>query len=405
MARAKPSFSTTNALAIFLVCITIIGQAHGKLEIGFYTGKCNANDVEKIIFDIVSEAFINDFKIVASLLRMQFHDCFVRGCDASILLDGTTSEKTAGANGSVRDYELIDACKVVLEQKCPKLVSCADIIVIATRVAVFKAQGKWYDVETGREDGVVSSAQEAQANLPGPTISVQSAISLFQKRNLTAAEMVLLIGGGHSVGIIHCNFFLDRLYNFQGTKTADPTINATTLAFFKQRCPSEGSNNFVFADQTVGSEFLVDKGFYQAISQGKGVIQIDQQLQNNTSTGNIVSRLATTDDFASQFGGAMVSLGRVGVLTDSRGQIRTDCRRVNTPSAVTPPADTPPAVTPPAVTPPAETPPAVTPPAETPPVEAPPAITPPAETPPANVPAAQPPSSRKNLKNPKSNKP
>lgn len=61
-----------------------------------------------------------------------------KGCDASILLDGTTSEKTAGANGSVRDYELIDACKVALEQKCPKLVSCADIIVIATRVAVFK---------------------------------------------------------------------------------------------------------------------------------------------------------------------------------------------------------------------------------------------------------------------------
>lgn len=78
MARAKPSFSTTNALAIFLVCITIVGQAYGKLEIGFYTGKCQTNDVEKIIFDIVSEAFDKDFKIVAALLRMQFHDCFVR---------------------------------------------------------------------------------------------------------------------------------------------------------------------------------------------------------------------------------------------------------------------------------------------------------------------------------------
>ena len=62
---------------------------------------------------------------------------YEKGCDASILLDGSNSEKTDGSNASVRGYELIDACKASLEKKCPGVVSCADIIVIATRVAVF----------------------------------------------------------------------------------------------------------------------------------------------------------------------------------------------------------------------------------------------------------------------------
>lgn len=37
---------------------------------------------------------------------------------------------------SVRGYDLIDTIKSTLEQTCPGLVSCADIIVMATRDAV-----------------------------------------------------------------------------------------------------------------------------------------------------------------------------------------------------------------------------------------------------------------------------
>lgn len=60
----------------------------------------------------------------------------MKGCDASILLDVPSSEKNAGANQSVRGYELIDDIKAALEKACPGLVSCADIIVAATRDAV-----------------------------------------------------------------------------------------------------------------------------------------------------------------------------------------------------------------------------------------------------------------------------
>lgn len=106
-------------------------------------------------------------------------------------------------------------------------------------------------------------------------------------------------------------------------------MNTATLSSFRQRCPSTGSTNFVYADQTVGSEFLVDNGFFKAIEQRKGVIEIDQRIESDTLTANTVNRLAYSTDFASQFGGAMVKLGRVGVLTGSQGQVRKSCRRNN----------------------------------------------------------------------------
>lgn len=60
-----------------------------------------------------------------------------KGCDASILLDGSSTEKTAPPNLSVRGYDVIDAAKTAVESKCRGVVSCADIIAIATREAVF----------------------------------------------------------------------------------------------------------------------------------------------------------------------------------------------------------------------------------------------------------------------------
>lgn len=60
----------------------------------------------------------------------------MKGCDASILLDGNSTEKTAGPNLSIRGYDVIDNAKAAVEAVCPGLVSCADIIIMATRDAI-----------------------------------------------------------------------------------------------------------------------------------------------------------------------------------------------------------------------------------------------------------------------------
>lgn len=68
--------------------------------------------------------------------------CFhYQGCEGSVLLDDTSTikgEKNASPNrNSVRGFEVIDAIKANVEKACPTTVSCADILTLAAREAVF----------------------------------------------------------------------------------------------------------------------------------------------------------------------------------------------------------------------------------------------------------------------------
>ncbi|WCJ41836.1 Peroxidase superfamily protein [Euphorbia peplus] len=316
-----------NKLAIVVLCL-IFGQCYGQLQVGFYKGKC-IFDVESIVRGVVKAKFMSDRTIVAALLRLQFHDCFVHGCDASILLDGKNgTEKMAVPNLSVRGYDIIDAAKSAVEFFCPKIVSCADIIAMATRDSVLLANGGWYNVETGRRDGLISSASDVK--LPSPSISISDSVSAFAQKGLNISDMVYLVGGGHTVGVAHCSLFQNRLYNFQNSGKPDPTMDTTLLNMLRKRCPqnSNGSNT-TFLDQNPTSSFTVDKSFYQQILLHKGILQVDQQLALDPITDSTVQTVADRDDFSYKFGQAMVKMGRVEVLTGTQGQIRRSCRSVN----------------------------------------------------------------------------
>jgi len=75
----------------------------------------------------------------------------MQGCDASVLLDDTSSfkgEKNSLQNAnSLRGFELIDDIKSTLETMCPNVVSCADILTVAARDAVVlvSTQTQLYD--------------------------------------------------------------------------------------------------------------------------------------------------------------------------------------------------------------------------------------------------------------------
>ena len=70
---------------------------------------------------------------------MQSINHHVQGCDASGLINSSEdniAEKDAVPNLTLRGFDLIDDIKSLLENKCKGIVSCADILALATRDAV-----------------------------------------------------------------------------------------------------------------------------------------------------------------------------------------------------------------------------------------------------------------------------
>ncbi|GAU24011.1 hypothetical protein TSUD_328130 [Trifolium subterraneum] len=302
----------------------ILPLAFADLQLGFYASSCRK--AESIVQKVVQKRFNRDKSITAALLRMHFHDCFVRGCDASLLIDSTknnTSEKQTGANASVRGYDLIDDVKEAIEAACPSTVSCSDIIALATRDVVALSGGPKYNVPTGRRDGLVSNSVDANI-LPGPGSPIPQLTQFFAAKGITTEEMVTLLGA-HTVGVAHCGFFSGRLSSVTGRP--DPTMDPALDAKLVKLCKSN-SNGAAFLDQN--TSFVVDNAFYKQILLKKGIMQIDQQLALDKSTSTFVSNFASNGDkFVKSFASAMIKLGKVGVLVGKEGEIRKNCRAFN----------------------------------------------------------------------------
>ncbi|KAJ6878442.1 hypothetical protein NC651_031014 [Populus alba x Populus x berolinensis] len=78
------------AAASFMFMLFLLNIAcQAQLSPAFYDSSC-PNALSAIRTSIRS-AIASDRRMAASLIRLHFHDCFVLGCDASILLDETPS--------------------------------------------------------------------------------------------------------------------------------------------------------------------------------------------------------------------------------------------------------------------------------------------------------------------------
>lgn len=132
------------ALSLSLLLTLATTYAHGQgTRVGFYSSSCPR--AESIVRSTVQSHFRSNEAVAPGLLRMHFHDCFVQGCDGSILIDGANTEKTARPNLLLRGYDVIDDAKAQLEAACPGVVSCADILALAARdsvvlVTIFQGQ-------------------------------------------------------------------------------------------------------------------------------------------------------------------------------------------------------------------------------------------------------------------------
>ncbi|TYG80765.1 hypothetical protein ES288_D02G242000v1 [Gossypium darwinii] len=344
-------------LALLNMAATLVkGQG---TRVGFYSTSCPL--VESIVSSTVQSHLQSDPSLGPAILRMHFHDWF----------------KTAPPNLGVRGYEVIDDAKAQVEATCPGVVSCADILALAARDAVFllvqitgfepgisikcsyivqihhaRNQGcilLWnpfsfassrslrrstlmLDVPTGRRDGKVSLASDAD-NLPAFTDSIEELKRKFSAFGLNARDLVTLVGA-HTIGTTACEFFSYRLFNFSATSNgADPSINPDFVSQLRTLCPSNGDGTRRVALDTDSVDSF-DASFFHNLRKGRGILASDLMLWTDGCTRSIVEsylgvRGLPSLKFNVQFGKSMVKMSNIEVKKGTNGEIRKICSAIN----------------------------------------------------------------------------
>ncbi|XP_030441238.1 peroxidase 27-like [Syzygium oleosum] len=319
-----------SGLLIQLMFLSLVPEfAHGQgLKVGFYQKTCP--NAEAIVKKVIGQVMSVAPSFSGPLLRMHFHDCFVRGCEGSILLNSSThqAEKDSPPNLSLRGYQVIDRVKTALEKACPATVSCADILAIVARDVVVATGGLSYDAETGRRDGVVSSFTEPLTNLLPPTANITVLKAGFASKGLSVKDLVVL-SGGHTIGTSHCSSFTNRLYNFTGKGDADPSLDSNYAARLKLRCKPNDQTTLVEMDP--GSVRTFDIKYFDLLSKRRGLLTSDSALLADSQTKAYLDLQIKTggSTFFKDFGVSMVNMGRVGVLTGTAGEVRKVCSKIN----------------------------------------------------------------------------
>ncbi|XP_060959666.1 peroxidase 24-like [Cannabis sativa] len=302
------------------------------LRMNFYGKSCKT--LEKTVRDITWAKVSADPTMAAKLLRLHYHDCFVRGCDASILIDplnsdDNTTEKNAIQNRSVKGYEVIDEIKEKLTTECPDAqISCADIVALTARDAVSYPNKKpLWPVFTGRRDGRVSLATEASRDLPSASSNFNTLSTHFARFNLDETDLVAL-SGAHTLGVTHCPLMFRRLYNFTGKGDTDPALNQDYATELMAKCPPP-ANPRTTVEMDPKSSLSFDSHYYVGLTEYKGAFSSDAALLTNRRAARLVRSFRDFNTFKIAFGRSMVHMGATGVLTGDEGEIRTNCRVIN----------------------------------------------------------------------------
>ncbi|XP_040382411.1 peroxidase 7-like [Oryza brachyantha] len=349
MARTPVALSLAAAAALLLLAVSAAAGEDGKqqqqeqgqgqgytqpayrqpvsgLQPGYYQQSCP--DMEGVVQRAVKKAIAADYTLAPALLRLFFHDFAVGGVDASVLVDAPGSERYARASKTLRGFDLIDSIKKELEEKCPRTVSCADILAAAARDASAQVGVDYWQLAYGRKDGRKSSMVDADQYVPMGRESVTDLVAFFESRGLNVFDLVVL-SGAHTVGRATCAAVRPRLCGYQGTGKPDAALDARYADFLRRKCRSGGGDDaYVELDAETPTTF--DNRYYQNLLHGMGLLETDQKLLPDSRTGEFVRELAAQPSlFSHQFAKSMARIGAVQVLTGNEGEVRLKCSAIN----------------------------------------------------------------------------
>jgi peroxidase len=311
------------------VCLLLPAACLAQLQVGFYNTSCP--NAEALVRQAVTAAFANNSGVAPGLIRLHFHDCFVRGCDASVLLTvnpaGGPTEREAPPNfPSLRGFEVIDAAKAAVERSCPRTVSCADILAFAARDSVNLTGNTFYQVPAGRRDGRVSNASDAIQFLPGPNSTAQNLTDGFGLKGLSTEDMVVL-SGSHTIGRSHCDSFLFR----NRERLANGTISPAYQALLEALCPPNTSPlTLITTEIDLSTPTVLDNNYYKLLPLNLGLHFSDDQLIRNATLAPFANAFAANETlWKEKFAAAMIKMGNIEVNTGTQGEIRLNCSVVN----------------------------------------------------------------------------
>ncbi|XP_062096537.1 cationic peroxidase 1-like [Humulus lupulus] len=320
--------SKTGVLYVVALVFTIIlaletTSSSADLSPNYYDYSCPA--ALPAIKKVVEAAVSKERRMGASLLRLHFHDCFVQGCDGSILLDSSDtidSEKLAIPNAnSIRGFEVIDDIKAEVDRVCGgSVVSCADILAVAARDSVAALAGPSWVVPLGRKDSTTANRDLANRDIPPPFLDLAALIANFKNQGLDERDLVLL-SGAHTLGFAQCTSFRARVYN-------DTNIDPAFAEMLKGVCPTVGGDTNLSPLDPSPAEF--DQRYFTELTYYKGLLHSDQELFKGGATDELVRHYSINGEaFTSDFSRSMIKMGNIKPLTGYEGQVRINCRKVN----------------------------------------------------------------------------
>ncbi|GFP84614.1 peroxidase 31 [Phtheirospermum japonicum] len=182
------------ALLLSLLPSPIACSQPPPLSTDHYSKSCPK--FKQIVEDTTTDKQIKSPTTAAAALRLFFHECFVGDCDASILVSSTRLGKRAERDANINlslpgdGFDVIVRAKTAIELACPGVISCADILAVASRNLVVMMGGPYYEVALGRKDSLTSRADDVEGNIPRPTTPMDQMIQIFVPKGFSVQEMV-----------------------------------------------------------------------------------------------------------------------------------------------------------------------------------------------------------------------